>query len=1182
MVMSVWSDRLAEVWASPGRAGAGVVVGDRGVLTARHVVEDALDTEGSRVLARVVRPGALVGAWVPMRVAWDDSEWDVALLAVDVTVSEADRWLVPNSPPVVVVVLETDAEPGCEAVGFPQSAIERPPDAESSSVRQTEQVVGTILPGSQGKPPVNPERALRPGRWMPLDVTTATPGTQAGWGGMSGAGVILPDGRLIGVVVTAEAEHQQRRLYLVPLAPLLERAAGFAEAWAERTGRRETAQARNAALWTTLLDARCVGQDGVPAPIGVLEDLGAFGVKVADVPGEPPYLHYVPRDDDRELRAALDRAVHERRMLLVVGMSAAGKSRSAAEAVRNRLPDHRLVRPDPGKLADLANAPLAELRPAVVWLDDVETYAHVAFRSTLARLVDAGVLVVGTIRQAQMKELDKPGDVRDPTGDALSDQTLVERQMWQAAWSPAERARTADHVSSDELLTAVANDTPLGAYCVAGPKLVQRLKDARADEENPWGFALVRTVLDWYRTGITDPMPTGEARRLAAILLNADNGLEPDELDEAFNWATTPEFKAPRGTRRQALLTEDPRAKTLTIHDYVLDHDQRTTAPDVPDRVWESALNYPTEEQRFTIGVTAARAGKTHHSAAAFEPLAEAGNTGAMFNLGVLVAEGEPEVARRWYEQAAEAGNTKAMNNLGVLVEEGEPEAARRWYEQAAEAGDTGAMNNLGLLVEEGEPGVARRWFEQAAEAGNTDAMFNLGVLVDEGEPEAARRWYEQAAEAGNTDAMVNLGVLVAEGEPEVARRWYERAAEAGDTDAMVNLGVLLEEGEPEVARHWYERAAEAGNTTAMVNLGLLVAEGEPEVARHWYERAAQAGNTTAMVNLGLLVAEGEPEVARRWYERAAEAGSTDAMVNLGVLVAEGEPGVARHWYERAAEAGSTDAMVNLGVLVAEGEPGVARHWYERAAEAGSTDAMVNLGVLLEEGEPEVARHWYERAAEAGNTNAMVNLGVLVEEGEPEVARRWYERAAEAGNTDAMNNLGVLLEEGEPQVARHWYERAAEAGNTNAMNNLGVLVEEGEPEVARHWYERAAEAGNTNAMNNLGVLLEEGEPQVARHWYEQAAQAGNTDAMNNLGVLLEEGEPQVARHWYEQAAQAGNTDAMNNLGVLLEEGEPQVARHWYEQAAQAGNTDAMNNLGKLLEEREPELARQWLARAADR
>jgi hypothetical protein len=108
---------------------------------------------------------------------------------------------------------------------------------------------------------------------------------------------------------------------------------------AEQTGRPEVAQARSAPIWERLLSETCLGDDGLPRRISALDDLGAFGVKATKVAGEPPYLDYVARDDDVDLRAALDRVVAERRMLLVVGGSASGKSRSTAEALRQRLPD---------------------------------------------------------------------------------------------------------------------------------------------------------------------------------------------------------------------------------------------------------------------------------------------------------------------------------------------------------------------------------------------------------------------------------------------------------------------------------------------------------------------------------------------------------------------------------------------------------------------------------------------------------------------------------------------------------------------------------------------------------------------------------------------------------------------------------------------------------------------------
>ncbi len=802
MAVSLWQDRLAEVWAPPGRAGAGVVIGQRGVLTARHVIEDSLRREGERPLARVVRPGVVVGDWVPMTVAWESDGWDVALLAVDPEASEADRWLIPDSPAVVIARLGHNAEAACEAMGFPQSAVVD--DESPDPMRQTEQALGTVLPGGQGKPPVRPERPLTPGRWLPLDVETATPGTQQGWSGMSGAGVMLPDGRLIGLVLAAESGHQERRLYLVPLATMFDNAGGFAAALASQTGRPEVAQAYAAPAWKRLLGADCLGADGLPAPIAALDDLGVFGVNAADVPGELPYLEYVPRDDDSDLRAALDRAIAGHRMLLVVGGSAAGKSRSAAEAVRERLGDHRLLRVQAGRLAELVEAPLAEVAPVVVWLDDVQLYAHQAFRDTLKRLLGSGAVVVGTIRRAEMDALDAAGDVRNPTGEALSDEQLVERVDWYTVWSPAELDRLGERAHSSALLAAARNGTPPGAYSVAGPALVKRLKNARSDEDHPVRYWLVRTVLDWHLTGITQPMPIDQATKFALTRANTTGSTEQDQVDDALAHGLRAEFTVPPSSPRPALLAVDPHKHGLTAHDYVLDDDQRYkpySLADVPHFIWDCALDLASEDDLNAIGFAAYQAEESEKAAAAWAPLAHAGHADAMFNLGVLLTDSDPVAARGWYERAAEAGHADAMFNLGVLLTDSDPVAARGWYERAADAGHPDAMFNLGVLLTDSDPAAARGWYERAAEAGQSDAVFRLGVLLTDSDPEAARGWYERAAEARHVGAMFNLGVLLADSDPEAARGWYERAAHAGHPDAMNHLGVLLADSDPEAAR---------------------------------------------------------------------------------------------------------------------------------------------------------------------------------------------------------------------------------------------------------------------------------------------------------------------------------------------------------------------------------------------
>jgi len=61
-----------------------------------------------------------------------------------------------------------------------------------------------------------------------------------------------------------------------------------------------------------------------------------------------------------------------------------------------------------------------------------------------------------------------------------------------------------------------------------------------------------------------------------------------------------------------------------------------------------------------------------------------------------------PDVAERAWRQTADAGNTEAMTNLGVLLyERGESTEAEQWSRKAADAGNLIGMANLGRSLYE-------------------------------------------------------------------------------------------------------------------------------------------------------------------------------------------------------------------------------------------------------------------------------------------------------------------------------------------------------------------------------------------------------------------------------------------------------------------------------------------------
>jgi TPR repeat protein len=1183
---SLWNDRLAEVWAAPMQAGSGVVLASELVLTARHIVSEALD--GGAVLARIVRPGIRVAGWMPMEVIADDAAWDIALLRVDpdaggsaARLATATAWDAPSSPEPVVVRLGSSAEPGCEVVGFPRSEVQRSAaGAPTSVVRQSEQAVGTVLPAGQGKTPANPDRPL-PLRWMPFDVETSSSGSQAAWSGMSGAGVVLPDGRLIGVVVAAEAGHQARRLYVVPLADVLDRSARFSVSRVA-LGVSVQPEVREAPVHRRVLARGSLTADGSPRRVNAIEDLGAFGVKPADVPGEPPYLRYVDRDDDGPLADALARAEESNRMLLLVGSAASGKSRSLAEAIRNRYPEHRFFEPVEGALAELADLAAVRDGPALVWLDDLQRHTRdPMLRQSLAALLGDGAVVVATIRRAELDRLTPTGDVRDPAGEALSDSRLVSRVDWRLSWTAAERTRGAEAVQARAARDALVRGVPLGVWAIAGPQLLQRLRDAEKNDDWPARYALVRGVLTWYRTGVLEPMPARLAARVVGAVGDLDPPPDDEELAEALRWATEPVVGDGRRTR-QSLLRESPEG-ALALHDYVLDQDDVWGA--IPQAVWDAVLEHAGDnhETRLKIGLVAYAHMNQEVANRALRPAAEAGHVNATWLLGRVLEQHDPGEARTWFERAAAAGSVEAMVELGALLATEDPEAARRWYERAADAGSVDAMNNLGVMLWPTDPEAALPWIERAAEGGVVEAMNAMGIALSEEDPLRARSWFEKAVASGFVQAEYNLGVQAERVERDIAEalRHYERAAEAGHPDAAYNLGNLLWPSQPERAQHWLQRAAELGVVDANLKLADILYQSQPAEARRWLETAAEDGAVEAMAALAynILVGAmpGDDAEARHWFERAARAGSTDAAALLGGLLSEdGDYAAARVWLEQAARQGSAEAHELLRDL--EAREGGQRAALQLRAEAGEADAMFNLGTQLIDEDRRAARAWLTRAAELGHVGAMNNAAATFLPDAPQEARMWWERAAAAGSTDAMHNLARLAGDNDPD-ARRWLERAAEGGGPRAMYELGELLMDEDRDLGLTWLRRAARAGDTFAMNSLGIALAESDREEAEHWFRLGARAGYDKAMFNLAHLLLDTNPAEARQWQRAAAESGHTGAMLALAVQSIEEARAGLEQRLEAASRDGDMQALFDIQRLLGD-ELYGGREWLERAA--
>jgi len=113
----------------------------------------------------------------------------------------------------------------------------------------------------------------------------------------------------------------------------------------------------------------------------------------------------------------------------------------------------------------------------------------------------------------------------------------------------------------------------------------------------------------------------------------------------------------------------------------------------------------PISAQDFQKGLEAVQSGDFETALKEWKPLAERGNSGAQYNIGLLydTGQGVPQdykVSVIWYRLAAEQGHANAQYNLGVGYARGEGVLAdnvlaHMWFNLSGANGDSnGAKKN--------------------------------------------------------------------------------------------------------------------------------------------------------------------------------------------------------------------------------------------------------------------------------------------------------------------------------------------------------------------------------------------------------------------------------------------------------------------------------------------------------
>ncbi|MEU8471231.1 hypothetical protein AB0F30_25575 [Streptomyces sp. NPDC029006] len=576
-------------------------------------------------------------------------------------------------------------------------------------------------------------------------------GTLRSWWMVSG--LVLVVAALTAGPLVVKTAHVGGPVWLVPVItvaagvmlgvwkPLL---AARSDALAARTRDRAGQEALAAAVLETLPTRKGriprVEEVTSRAVLNIHEAIPLRAGTVAGLSADLP--KYVPRDTDAALRDFLTRQSTSGGFALLVGPAAAGKTRTAYEAVRQVLPRWRMLMPATGAELNALVAGGSDLARSVIWLNETQDFltgpdplTAVTVRRLLAD--DAHpVVLVGTIwpdrhtllRAAPPLPAGGSGSEDGEAGGTAqamdmkrnSRDVLAQARLFTvAAFSDREWERAEELATCDPRLAQAVRHRGEGLglpqILSAAPELVQRWELA----DSPYGKAVLTAAVTARRCGHPDTLPAAVLKALTEDFLTGSQraGAAPNWYEDALAWACLPVHPttdiAPLRPHAQAVGHIDGHR----VSDILTHHAAPTTpagTPDsVPDEVWETLIREATPAACHAIGYVASDARRPALAAAAWTRAAVDGNTEAMSNLGVLMAQmGLTDIARTWWTQAADHGNTDAMHNLGVFrFRQGDTGTARTWWVRAANGGHPFAMSALiRLLEQQGDQVAAARW----------------------------------------------------------------------------------------------------------------------------------------------------------------------------------------------------------------------------------------------------------------------------------------------------------------------------------------------------------------------------------------------------------------------------------------------------------------------------------------
>ncbi|MFC6680523.1 hypothetical protein ACFQE7_31980 [Nonomuraea ferruginea] len=257
---------------------------------------------------------------------------------------------------------------------------------------------------------------------------------------------------------------------------------------------------------------------------------------------------YVQRDHDRLLRRLLDNPEHPT-LVMLVGTSSTGKTRSAYEAALNCLPGWTILHPL--HATDLLTTLEGGVEPrTVLWLNESQIYFDgdqgeaVATETRRLLTMTSDVVVIGSMWPEYWfayTRTPRPG-VPDPHHQVRALLDNATKISVPDAFTPTE-LRNAHQVAERDsrlatALTAMDNGYGVTQTLAGGPDLMSRWEDA----PDPYKRAVVNAAIDARRLGHLSPLSAELLHKLSAASLNGPQraAAPPGWFEDSLGYACEP------------------------------------------------------------------------------------------------------------------------------------------------------------------------------------------------------------------------------------------------------------------------------------------------------------------------------------------------------------------------------------------------------------------------------------------------------------------------------------------------------------------------------------------------------------------------------------------------------------------------------------------------------------------